>query len=287
MRFLNTKKIIFWIINVIIASLLLLSIGWIVLKGLNRYTRHGYFIPVPDLRGITPAEALELAEEKELLTEVIDSIYDNDAKPGTIVEQFPSAGSKVKNNRVIQLTVNASSPELVIFPNFRNSPFRQTLQRLINLGFKPGQVIYAPSDFKNLVLDLQLNGVSVQPNSKIPKGETIDLILGDGNTVNEMGVPNLTGKTLDEVRRLLLYSYLNLGEVIFDNTVTDEADRATAFIFMQRPSPYPGNKIELGGTISVFLTKDPNKKIVTDTIWTEEYEEYEEAEEIIGTEDYD
>lgn len=116
------NKLLFWAINLLIAGVLLLLIGWGVLRGLNRYTRHGFFIEVPDLRGFTPEEAVSFTREKKLQTLVVDSIYDNDARPGTIVEQFPTPGSKVKTNRAIRLTINANTPEQVIFPNLRNHP---------------------------------------------------------------------------------------------------------------------------------------------------------------------
>ena len=104
------------LINIAIACIVLFLIGYIVLKRLDKYTNHGYYITVPELRGFTPDEAESFAKDKNLQILVIDSIYDNHAKPGTIVEQFPSPNAHVKNNRAIQLTINANAPEKIIFP---------------------------------------------------------------------------------------------------------------------------------------------------------------------------
>ena len=109
MGFFKKGHIIVLLINIAVACIVLFLIGYIVLNRLEKYTNHGYYITVPELRGLTPDEAEPFAKEKNLQILVIDSIYDNNAKPGTIVEQFPSPNAHVKNNRAIQLTINANA----------------------------------------------------------------------------------------------------------------------------------------------------------------------------------
>lgn len=99
MGFFKKGHIIVLLINIAVACIVLFLIGYIVLNRLEKYTNHGYYITVPELRGLTPDEAEPFAKEKNLQILVIDSIYDNNAKPGTIVEQFPSPNAHVKNNR--------------------------------------------------------------------------------------------------------------------------------------------------------------------------------------------
>lgn len=254
------KKILFWGINVVIACLILLLIGWIVIRQLNNYTRHGFFIEVPDLRGLTPQEALPFSEKKEMNILVVDSIYDKEALPGTIVEQFPSSGSKVKSNRTIQLIINASSVEKVPFPQLRQSSFRQALQRLHNLGFEIGKLKYMPSDFRNLVLGFESEGEPIEVGDLVEKGKTIDIILGSGKQPASVTLPNLFGKTLEEATHLLLHSYLNPGEIIFDNSVQQEADRKKAVVYLQRPDLTSSNRVMQGEEVTLFLTIDPAKR---------------------------
>ena len=166
MGFFKKGHIIVLLINIAVASIVLFVIGYIVLNRLEKYTNHGYYITVPELRGLTPDEAKPFAKEKNLQILVIDSIYDNNAKPGTIVEQFPSPNAHVKNNRAIQLTINANAPEKIIFPNLRNVAFRQSLQRLKNLGLNVGRIEYIPSNFKNLVLDFKYEGNIIEPKRR-------------------------------------------------------------------------------------------------------------------------
>ena len=271
MGFFKKGHIIVLLINIAVACILLFLIGYIVLNRLEKYTNHGYYITVPELRGLTPDEAEPFAKEKNLQILVIDSIYDNNAKPGTIVEQFPSPNAHVKNNRAIQLTINANAPEKIIFPNLRNVAFRQSLQRLKNLGLNVGRIEYVPSNFKNLVLDFKYEGNIIEPNSLIQKGETVDIVLGNGNTSNDqVAIPSLVGKTLAEAKAILLQAFLNVGEILPDNTIKTEADQFMAIIYQQEPEFEENMTMKMGGDITLYLTKDKEKIMALDSLSIEE-----------------
>ena len=247
MGFFKKGHIIVLLINIAVACIVLFLIGYIVLNRLEKYTNHGYYITVPELRGLTPDEAEPFAKEKNLQILVIDSIYDNNAKPGTIVEQFPSPNAHVKNNRAIQLTINANAPEKIIFPNLRNVAFRQSLQRLKNLGLNVGRIEYVPSNFKNLVLDFKYEGNIIEPNSLIQKGETVA-----------------------EAKAMLLRAFLNVGEILPDNTVKTETDQSTAIIYQQEPEFEENMTMKMGGDITLYLTKDKEKIMALDSLSIEE-----------------
>ena len=255
MGFFKKGHIIVLLINIAVASIVLFVIGYIVLNRLEKYTNHGYYITVPELRGLTPDEAKPFAKEKNLQILVIDSIYDNNAKPGTIVEQFPSP----------------NAPEKIIFPNLRNVAFRQSLQRLKNLGLNVGRIEYIPSNFKNLVLDFKYEGNIIEPNSLIQKGETVDIVLGNGNTSNDqVAIPSLVGKTLAEAKAILLRAFLNVGEILPDNTIKTEADQSTAIIYQQEPEFEENMTMKMGGDITLYLTKDKEKIMALDSLSIEE-----------------
>jgi len=242
-----------------------------VLRQLDRYTNHGYYIAVPELRGLTPREAEPFAREKKLQIAVVDSIYDDAAKPGVIVEQFPSPASRVKHDRAIRVTINANTPEKVIFPNLRNAPFRQSLQRLKSLGLRVGRIEYVPSDFRNLVLDFKYEGEVIVPNSIIQKGEIVDLVLGNGNMSNDqVAIPSVVGKTLQEGKSVLLHSFLNCGEIVADETVRTEAERLSAIIYRQDPAHEENITTKMGSDVTLYLTMDRAKVAARDSLSIEE-----------------
>lgn len=66
MSFFKKGHIIVLLINIAVACIVLFLIGYIVLNRLDKYTNHGYYITVPELRGLTPAEAEPFTKEKNL-----------------------------------------------------------------------------------------------------------------------------------------------------------------------------------------------------------------------------
>ena len=149
--------------------------------------------------------------------------------------------------------------------------FRQSLQRLKNLGLNVGRIEYIPSNFKNLVLDFKYEGNIIEPNSLIQKGETVDIVLGNGNTSNDqVAIPSLVGKTLAEAKAILLQAFLNVGEILPDNTIKTEADQFMAIIYQQEPEFEENMTMKMGGDITLYLTKDKEKIMALDSLSIEE-----------------
>ena len=99
--------------HLILAFLLVLIIVVFTLRQLKSYTRHGESFPVPNFTGLTINEIETISEQNDLKYEIIDSTHFNGAKPGVVVEQVPEAGSRVKRNRIVFLTINSTVPEKV------------------------------------------------------------------------------------------------------------------------------------------------------------------------------
>lgn len=259
-----SEKLKFILINLVIAILVICGITIFVLNKLQDYTQHNQFITVPALHGLTPEEAELVASQARLRTLVIDSIYDDDAKPGVIVEQYPAKETQVKENRLIHLTINANSPETVAIPNLRNAAYRQTIQTLESRGFKIGQIEYIPSEFKNLVLQLKHNGQEIPANSSLRKGATIDIVLGDGGGQNKLDMPLLLGKSLQEAITLIRKFYLNIGQIVPDDSIKTEKNQSEAIVYQQIPEHK--QSIDAGTPIDLYITFDKEKISALDTL---------------------
>lgn len=262
------KKTKFFLLNLILALILIGGITVYVLYWLDDYTQHGTFISVPSLYDMTPEEAEAVAMHAGLRIQVIDSIYDEDAKPGTVVEQYPAIGSAVKENRLIHLTINARNPEKVIFPNLQNAAYRQTLQTLESRGYRIGRIEYVPSEFKNLVLQLKSKGEEILPGALMSKGAEIDIVLGNGGGSNMIYVPLLAGKRLREAIDLVRKSYLNLGEIIPDGSITNPNDKLSAFVYQQ--TPLFNNSVEAGSSVDMYITLKKDKLAALDSLMVTE-----------------
>ena len=145
------------------------------------YTNQTSRVVVPDLVGVSINEIDELIIENNLRYEIIDSsFYNQDFDKNTVLEQIPVANKEVKKNRKIYLTTNTSSYGDVILPDLIQLTKRNAVSTLVALDLQIGDFIYEDNIGKDMVLDIKLEGESIESGSLIPKKSTVDLILGNG-----------------------------------------------------------------------------------------------------------
>ena len=245
MYFLKTLGVHFVVILLTIVGLFTL-VSFI----LNSYTRHGEYLSVPDLSGLQIDDAIHLLTEKKLRYAISDSLYFEGKPKLSILEQNPAAKSKVKEGRVIYLTINSNSVPMVVLPNLLDVSLRQAEAMLSAVGLKMGKLIYKPDIAKDVVLGMQLYNASINAGQKISKGSTIDLVLGNGLEGESIPLPNLIGLTLQEANNLLASSSLSLGSVVYLGVI---ADSSAATIYKQNPSFAEGATINGGQPIDLFL----------------------------------
>lgn len=250
---------------------LLLAVGMffvlllIVQLGLKYYTRHGEAIAVPDVKGKNILEAIEVIEDAGLEWTIMDSLYLPDSPPMSVVDLYPKTGSKVKSGRLLYITINTSTPPLVEVPDLvgRSSLKFADLQ-LRSFGFKIGQTTYRPDPHYQLLLGVAWNGKAVRKGDKVPKGATLDLILGDGKSGGPIRVPYLLGLSLREVKDKLAGKNLSLGAIICEGELSDTA---SALIIRQEPSFGEGQIIRQGEVIDVFISQSLPEGMTIQTEW--------------------
>ena len=247
---------------ILLSFLLILS----TMLWLRIFTHHGKSRPVPDFYGTTVKDANDIATENKLRIFIIDSVYRTETVPGTIVDQNPVAGEKVKKNRRILLTINAVNPEVVVMPDVVGESIRQAKAILENTGLEVGHLSYIPDLAINNVLKQKWNGLVIQEGDTIPKGTIIDLVLGTGLSNRKTIAPNLTGLIFYKARNKILSASLNIGAVLYDESVVTEEDSVRAFIWKQNPVNDEENLIRLGSPMYLWLTVDSTKLPQPDTL---------------------
>jgi len=218
---------------------------------LSFYTRHGQSLPVPKLKGMRVEQAIELLESQGLNYQ-IDSVYQVNSRPGTVIEQDPDPNTNVKTNRTIWLTVITSQAPNVNFPEVVEKTFLEAQAILNSAGLKVGDTIYIPDIARDRVLEAKFGGQVLRKGEEIPKGSRITLMLGDGNGTSEVDIPDLTNLTLNAARSALKDLFLKLGSITFDASVKDTA---SAFIVRQLPAASDTlTKVSIGSRINVVLS---------------------------------
>lgn len=237
----------------------------ILLIWLNIYTRHGQARPVPDFYGLTIEESADLAKKSRLRYVIIDSIFTNIVPRGTIAEQNPKPGFKVKKTRRISLTINAFSPEMVGVPNLIGLTKNQAITQIEGSGLEVGKLNYRPDLSVDFVLDQLHNGNKIVRGDSLQKGSVIDLVLGKGLSSQRTLVPNLVGMKLGAARNNILSASLNLGSFNYDASILTARDSIDAFVFKQNPDYSPDASLQLGSAIYLWLTVD-SAKLPSDSI---------------------
>ncbi len=162
----------------IVALIILIFIGKWYLK---TTTNHGEFVTVPDLKGKTIETAKIELNDNDLVMEIQDSANFNPNYPKfSVIEQYPVAGSQVKEDRKIYLILNPSGFRKVAVPNIVRRTFRQAKPTLEALGFEVGNITYADDIGKDEVLSIKHKGQSIKAGDMLPLTSKIDLVLGNG-----------------------------------------------------------------------------------------------------------
>ncbi len=169
-----------------LAIIVIIVICFIILKWLNVTTNHGSFVEVPDLTGKSLSTVQIELDDKDLRMEIQDSANFNPKYPKfSVIEQYPLAGTQVKEDRKIYLTLNPSGYRKVEVPNIVRRTFRQAKPTLEALGFEVGKISYIDDIGKDVVLSINFKGNKIEQGDLLPITSKIDLVLGNGNRSDE------------------------------------------------------------------------------------------------------
>lgn len=159
----------------------------IVYYSLALFTKHGRHTTVPSVENMSYTEAVSILHDRGLRVDIRDSIYNEEVRPGFVIEQFPKSGSVVKPGRKIFLYINAVHPREVVLDDdnhpetdaLKNYPFREVMARLEELGFKDVKVVkvLGPDD---RVVKILANGRLVKKTQKVPVNARIVVEVSDG-----------------------------------------------------------------------------------------------------------
>lgn len=169
-----------FVINFLLMFAVLALVVFGTLKWLDQYTHHNEVVVVPDVKGLNMDEAVSFFENNGLRYNIIDSVFSKDVAPGTIVELMPVAGSKVKEGRIVFVTLNALSSQMAGVPDVSDMSFRQAYALLRARGFEAVEIEYVPGDFKDLVIAVELRGRPLKSEEKVPLTSQLVLKVSNG-----------------------------------------------------------------------------------------------------------
>jgi len=255
-HFLRAKK---FYINLLIILFLCGVLLWITFRLLDRYTRHDQVYSMPDFVG-QDFNQVKHDYSKDFNFILIDSVYPKGQQPGSIYQQDPLPGSKIKKGRNVYAIIVAVTPEKTVMPNLKGISLREAIGRLESSGLDVDYLDYVTYSYKNNVIDQYYKGQPIAEGTELVKGSKIMLRVGIGVDKTNVKVPNLIGKPANEVKRLLNLAGLNLGQE------TSEDRDSLKYMCVRRMIPGPSSSSVKAGTfIDVWYhsnrTMDFNKEM--------------------------
>ena len=212
-------------------------------------TNHGESITVPDLQGMKMDEIEKFLSDHDLRYEVSDSAYSAEYPPLTVLRQFPKAGSKVKENRMILISINRVTPPSVPVPDLIDGSRINAEVVLTSNELKRGRIILEPSPFLNLVKAMRYEGRPILAGERVPKGAKIDLVVGDGNGAADFKIGRLIGDSYEDALFKLAGWNLHLGEV----EIPEDGDTTGIEPIVYKQYPEPGDSVRVGDPIDIWI----------------------------------
>jgi eukaryotic-like serine/threonine-protein kinase len=240
------KKILILISGFIVIILLM---NFIVMPW---YVRHDTLVKVPSLTGLSYEAALKLLDENDLEGKQGDIRYDPSKPIGTVIEQNPPAEQMVKSGRRIYLIVSGGE-QLYEVPNLIGRSVREARFNLgqRNLDLQEISTKQSAQYPSGIVIE-QIE----QTGTKVKKGTKIGVVVSIGMESGSIKVPDLIGKNVEEAKKLLLQSKLQIGKITAQpsdnvplNSVIDQY-------------PRPNSMANENDKIDIFVNKEKKKKEV-------------------------
>ncbi len=177
-KFLFSKA---FLMQLLLAVLVLVILGFGVVFWLNSSTNHDQRIAVPDLSKMTLGLVEQELNNADLRYVVIDSSNFNPDYPKySVIEQNPAPGKFVKEDRKIYLVLNPSGYREITLPQLVGRTQRQVEPTLLALGFKIGKIDLRDHISEDEVLELRHNGQTLKEGDALRKMSVIDLVVGNG-----------------------------------------------------------------------------------------------------------
>ncbi len=263
------------IANLLGIVLLFLCLAVVAFVAMALGTRHDARRTVPDFVGLTMDDAVYFAERRDLQIIVNDSLHVSASPGGVVLEQLPAKGTVVKPGRKVYVTVNALAQRRVEVPYVAGRSLRQAKHLLESSGFTIAHLEYVEDIATNYVLGEFLGENEILEDSVTVAniGSAVVLRVGLAPSAPSFATPQLLGLSLYEAKSRLWESGLNVGEIVFDESIPP-FERGNTKVYAQ--SVFPGSEIRYGERVSLNLTLETEK--VENSIVEYERRVEEEAE---------
>lgn len=250
LKFLFSKA---FYLSLFIAIILIIGIVYGTFSWMGSYTNHGESKSLRDFRGIHIEDLEQEFQQEKLRFVIIDTVNNDKAERGVVVDQTPKAFSYVKDNRTIYLTINSLTEEKVVMPNLTQGSPKMALTRIKASGLVLDSVWNIAGSFDKLVVGQFFNGKEIEPGTRLKKGSKIVIQVSRTDMESEkVPLPNFIGMTFKQARNKAELVNIKLGKKPVCDECLEDNDYESSIITRQIPEYEKGKKVKAGIYIDVF-----------------------------------
>jgi len=243
------KWLVLLMVCIFFAGLIIVSADWVM--GALIHTRKE--VTVPDLTKKPVSQALDLLAKQNLAAKQAGVEFADNVPPGSVLRQIPSAGSTVREGRIIRVWISQGD-EMVFVPNTVGTALREAQLAIRQAGLNVTKVenAYSLTYEKGVVITQ-----NPKADSMVQKGTAVALVSSNGAPpASVILVPNFKGKKLAQATLWASGQDVNL-------IIREDPNSAfpNGIVAEQRPAAdaqvAPGSNVEV--TVSRRATADNEK----------------------------
>jgi len=239
-------------------SLILLLIAFFSALVAMRFAIHGREARVPNVKGLSLAQAQETANSVGLTIFVEDKFYSSYVPEGSIISQIPVTNSRVRRGGRVRVA-ESIGPLRVAIPDLVG---QTQLAATLNLRRRGLEAVTLPGvSVPNFSPDQVIAQVPAAGATEFTSPK-VTLLLGQPSKTPEYLMPNFVGRSLAEARDKISRAGLQLASVGVVGPSAPPAQNDGASGTVDAPSPPP--KSPTSGTI-IWQSPSPGSRVTPDS----------------------
>ncbi len=204
----------------------------------------GRTIAVPGVLGLDVAAATELASQNDLSLTVTGEAYSETVAAGIVLAADPEPGSAVSPGTEIAATVSLG-PERFAVPVLTGLTEAEAVEALTAAGLRAGDI---SNEWDAVIPTGEVVSSTPGAGEELKADSTVGLVISKGPQPVEL--PDLTGTPVDEATAALVGQGLQVD-------TTEEFSTAYSTGTVISSVPAAGEKVDVGGTVTLVVSKGP------------------------------
>jgi len=204
----------------------------------------GRTIAVPGVLGLDVAAATELASQNDLSLTVTGEAYSETVAAGIVLAADPEPGSAVSPGTEIAVTVSLG-PERFAVPVLTGLTEAEAVEALTAAGLRAGDI---SKEWDAVIPTGEVVSSTPGAGEELKADSTVGLVISKGPQPVEL--PDLTGTPVEEATAALVAEGLQV-----DTTEEFSTAYSTGTVISSVPSS--GEKVDVGGTVTLVVSKGP------------------------------